>query len=427
LRKSKWLIVIAMVVATLLWTSGVLAAPTKTLTFWTCDYNPDINDWLKEEVFPRFEEQFDCEVQYVPVPWDQRSEKLLTAFAGGQAPDIYGTGHGHAFGEAARGMLRDITPLIEQLPDIDDFYDVVWEPSTYKGRIYGVPLIISERIIMYWKDVFAEVGLDPEAAPQSWEDIRVATEKTTKVEGSRLERMGYQPDWGSNFGRAQAFSQYIKMNDGRLVSEDLTKPVFAGEEGLETLTFLVELYNLAQPKGVAPLTPGVIPHFSIGKIAMQRAWSGDFVWNVVRYAPDKIDDVGFFTPRKTPTSTPVAELYINGLAISSQAKDPQLAWEFVKFLISPENMHTYNRLYGSVSPRKSEIDSDWVQKEWPQLLHWYDAMECGQTFEVMPEDSKIQETLGMEIEYALYGEKTPKKALDDAAAKIANILAETDL
>ena len=141
----------------------------------------------------------------------------------------------------------------------------------------------------------------------------------------------------------------------------------------------------------------------------------------------KIDDVEFFTPRKTPTSRPVAELYINGLAISSQAKDPQLAWEFVKFLISPENMHAYNRLYGSVSARKSEIDSDWVQKEWPQLLHWYDAMEYGQTFEVMPEDSKIQETLGMEIEYALYGEKTPKKALDDAAAKIANILAETDL
>ncbi len=54
--------------------------------------------------------------------------------------------------------------------DIDDFFDAFMSNSTSGGKVWGIPWQRSTPILYYNKDAFAEVGLDPETPPATWEE-----------------------------------------------------------------------------------------------------------------------------------------------------------------------------------------------------------------------------------------------------------------
>lgn len=45
------------------------------------------------------------------------------------------------------------------------------EDSYVDGKIYSIPFQRSTEILFYNKDAFKEVGLDPEKAPATWDEL----------------------------------------------------------------------------------------------------------------------------------------------------------------------------------------------------------------------------------------------------------------
>jgi len=64
------------------------------------------------------------------------------------------------------------------------------------GKLYGMGWGIDVTGLMWNKDIFTEVGLDPETSPKSWEEVASFAEKLTKAEGQNLARAGFIPDFG---------------------------------------------------------------------------------------------------------------------------------------------------------------------------------------------------------------------------------------
>ena len=54
---------------------------------------------------------------------------------------------------------------------IDDFLSGFMEDSYVDGKIYSIPFQRSTEILFYNKDAFKEVGLDPEKAPATWDEL----------------------------------------------------------------------------------------------------------------------------------------------------------------------------------------------------------------------------------------------------------------
>src|SRR3954468_8701179 len=64
------------------------------------------------------------------------------------------------------------------------FFPAFMENSQTGGKTWGVPFQRST-IVLYWnKEAFKEAGLDPEKAPQNWEEMRAFAEKLTKRDAS---------------------------------------------------------------------------------------------------------------------------------------------------------------------------------------------------------------------------------------------------
>ncbi|MFQ9802023.1 MAG: extracellular solute-binding protein [Clostridia bacterium] len=58
-----------------------------------------------------------------------------------------------------------------------------WPNGTYKDEIYGIALFHHAFIFAYRKDLFEKAGLDPEAPPKTWDELKEYAYKLTEKEG----------------------------------------------------------------------------------------------------------------------------------------------------------------------------------------------------------------------------------------------------
>ena len=73
-------------------------------------------------------------------------------------------------------QLEGIIPLDDYTTSedglhIDDFFDAFLGNNIADDQVWSIPWQRSTPILYYNKDAFAEVGLDPETPPATWEDL----------------------------------------------------------------------------------------------------------------------------------------------------------------------------------------------------------------------------------------------------------------
>lgn len=392
-----------------------------TIRFWTSHVNPDITKWYDEELIPAFEAAHpDIEVEWLSLTWEERHEKIMTAFASGTAPDVIASGTEQIYDEVLSGLALPLDSFVEAWGEFDEYFPVAWENQTIGGHIYRVPTLLSARGIMYNKGHFRNIGLDPEKPPETWEYLAEAARKLTVREGKRTVRLGADLWAIHNFN--QGFTYFLAQNGGKLISEDFRKAAFDGPEGLETANFMIELYKELQPVGTAALTTtGNIPFFPTEKISITVAIPQD-VRNIENYAPDGFE-AGFALPGRKQKAI---QVYGNGIYITTQSKHPNEAWKLISFMMNEENQAKLNNYLFSINPRKSATDDPFVTSK-PLLRAWYEPlMDYGVLFPILPEHARLHRALREEMEAACYNQKSPEQAIKDAANTWNGLLAEAE-
>ncbi len=127
---------------------------------------------------------------------DVDDEQYLTAFAAGEPPD--GGSNTDYPGFWARGVAVAADDLIagSSLIDMSDTTPGFGEALKYDGQLIGVPAIES---FLQWglnfnADHVAEVGLDPDSPPETWEDLLEWHKELTLFDSAgNLDRLGLDP------------------------------------------------------------------------------------------------------------------------------------------------------------------------------------------------------------------------------------------
>ena len=102
---------------------------------------------------------------------------------------------------AWKKQAMDLTPFIDDVEEFSSqFFPELWKTVVWEDGVYGVPFNTDTRFFMWNKDHFAEVGLDPEKPPTTWAELEEYALKLDKIQGNRIERLGFYPLFG-NFGR----------------------------------------------------------------------------------------------------------------------------------------------------------------------------------------------------------------------------------
>ncbi len=392
-----------------------------TLEVWINDFTPDVKKWMDEELIPAFEkENPDIEINMSYIGWAHHSEKYLTAWAGGMVPDVFEPALEQAAEMVVTGQALPLDEYIESWGQLNDFFPVGYEPYRIGGKMYCVPFRLDTRTIVYRKDIFEEVGLDPNIPPSTWEMLETSAEKLNKIENGRLIRAGFDPSEDPNWN-TQLYMEFLWQNGGEALNETETEAAFNSPEGVEALEFLANIKQMVLPPGVATLPQSPIPYFATGQTPLLVSGSG-VLTQVKKYAPDHIEDVGVGLPLKKVER--VCNSFGGGFSISSKCENPDAAWRFIEFFVRPENMANFCAIYGFTPARESLAKE--APFDTPQWQTFLEASKYGKVYIIIPEWWMLCSKLGDEIIQVYRGKKTPKQALDDAAAIWNEVLAKRE-
>jgi len=171
------------------------AAGPVELVYWTHE-DPNRTP-LEEKWIAEFElENPNVTVMRETSPSGKLIEKVLTAFAARNAPDIFNIGAEQEWqyitGERVAPVDLEVIGYSSYRALQDDYLPVTFNGALYEGKIYGLPLEITNWCIYINEKNYREVGLNPATDyPRTWEQMLTVAEKLTIREGEVITRRGF--------------------------------------------------------------------------------------------------------------------------------------------------------------------------------------------------------------------------------------------
>lgn len=382
------------------------------------------------------------EIVIGPTDRGQDLQKLLSGIVGNSPPDVFRR-ESQLFGDiVARDILMPLDDFLEADKDRpdgiheEDYFFGEWASGMVDGKVYGIVESSNPVVLAYNRELFRNAGLDPDRPPGTWEEWLDAAEKLTL-----RDRAGRVTQLGCVFGGRDDLSFYIAQLGGTVFSEDGRTCTLDSPEGLEALRFMKRLYDIQGGReaydrfAAAHLGSEQYNPFGMGKIAMtvEDDW---VIYRTMRFAPNL--DLGL-----APVPAPDGRRHITMSAtntlymIPKNARRPKEAWDFLRFVFSPEGEliradaiyeharrkgETHNYTGFRASRKTLEVLS---AKYAPTESPFREAFEeCRQILATLvpvqasPVSGVLRDEMLRAKDRASYGEMTPEKALRDAGRRV---------
>lgn len=133
---------------------------------------------LLKEMAKEFEKENEgLTVEVQALPWENAHDKLLTAVASGNGPDVLQLGATWIPEFAEAGALLDLSDYVKDDPEFakENYFEGAQSLMEYNDEMVGIPWYVDTRVLYYRTDILAEVGYDE--APKNWEELEDAAQK----------------------------------------------------------------------------------------------------------------------------------------------------------------------------------------------------------------------------------------------------------
>jgi len=230
------------------------------LTWWDTS-DPDNEAPAYDALIAKFNEEYpDITIKHETVPFDQTQNKFKTAAdSGSGAPDILRAEVAWTPEFASLGYLYalDGTAPLED----NSYAETPLSSNVYDGSTYGVPQVTDTLGLMYNKALFEKAGLDPDAPPTTWDEVKTAAEALKskgKVDGIYINSGGY-------FLLPFLYGEGADLVDADAQSITVNSPEAAA--GVQTAQDLVKSGAAVKPVANDPYGT-MMTLFKEGKVAM---------------------------------------------------------------------------------------------------------------------------------------------------------------
>lgn len=357
--------------------------------------------------------------------YDDTVTKIQTAVQGGTPPDVFISLATQRFTLASTNIAEPLDKFIEADPEgeeyINDFLEGFMEDSYVDGETYSIPFQRSTMVLYYNKDAFAEVGLDPEKPPTTWDEMVEYSKMLTTDDRAGV---GIALNSGSAQWAFTGFALQNSVNGENLMTEDGKQVLFNTPENVEALQLWLDLQNKheSMAKGIVQWTD-LPTDFLSGNVAMIYHTTGN-MGNISENSDFEFGTAFLPGSKRVAAPTGGGNFYISK-GISEERQ--QAAWEFIKFATSTENAAKWSVATGYVPTRTSSIESQTMQDyyaEIPQAKVAYEQLPYAKPELTTYNAAEIWRILNDSIQSAITGENTAQEALDNAQALAEDVLAE---
>ena len=279
---------------------------------------------------------------------DEPMKDKLRVMMGGSVPDIFFSWSGEFAKKFVRaGAAMDLTPYFREDPDLKGrFAPSLVTPTTFDGKIYGVPFRFSAKFFVYNKEIFAKSKLQP---PKTWNDLMGACQ-TLKGAGVTAIALGNQAPWAS--------AHYLTTLNQKIVPEDVRDRDYEPKTGEFKDPGYVKALEALKTLNERCFNPNVntTSHemsrqmFYAGKVGIIYDELPNFLRRYEANIPGKWDFFGFPDisdgKGKKNLITGAPDVFL----VSAKTKYPKEALAFLKFLTNKANAGRLVKELGFPSP-----------------------------------------------------------------------------
>ncbi|MFF8233541.1 extracellular solute-binding protein [Streptomyces caelestis] len=313
-----------------------------TVVMWSMG-DPDAD--LKELAKKFEQENPDAHVKITAVPWDAAHDKLTTAIAGGNTPDMSVIGTTWMAEMAAMNGFQATPASIKS----SSFYPGQWDTTKYKDTSYGVPFIANTMVVYYRTDLTEKAGI--KGAPAAdWSGYLKDLKTIQASAGKQNPKLRYSTGWNIGFNSWIFWLPLVWQQGGDIYDAKTGKFTFDSPEVAKAL----EYYASIPKQGLAPTDKTEsMPAFQAGQIATYQ--EGPWVGGSLHNDAPKLD--GTWKTAPLPYSKqPAGFAGGSDLAVFKDAKNADAAWKFARFLTEPANLAAYAKATGNIPPSPSAWD-----------------------------------------------------------------------
>ena len=183
--------------AVALWTAGCGGSANTANTdkgplhIWTMEDSTSFTALMQD-----FTRQTGIPVQVEAVPWGNVNDKLTTAVASGNGPDLMQVGLSLLPSFEAAGALLDLSPYVKDHPGLQSssyLGAVAADKINPSGKVLSVPWVSDVRVLFYRSDILAAAGIS--SPPTTWAQFH---DDAAKLAQRGKGKYGYYiPQWDS--------------------------------------------------------------------------------------------------------------------------------------------------------------------------------------------------------------------------------------
>ncbi len=386
-----------------------------TIKFWAMGSEAE----QISKVLPEFEKKYPyIKVKVQQIPWTAAQEKLITAFASDNTPDICQLGNTWIPQFASLKAIIPLNNFIASSSKIkpENFFAGIWETNLIDDKIYGIPWYVDTRLMFYRKDVFEKAGFYH--PPKNWDELYLLCKKISEQNKGVEKFPIFIPtnEWNS-------FIIFGLQAGAKLLKEKETRGNFSSKEFKEAFDYLIRFHKeKLTPFGMLQVT-NVYQAMADGYISIY--FSGP--WNIPEFKKWMTGDLAdkWATAPMPGYDDEYPGLSLAGgssLVIFKDSKHKSEVWKLIEFLTEPEIQLKVYRITNNLPSvieawKDSSLANDIYMKAfYQQLLRVTSAPKIPEWEQIV--FSKLQQY----AEFAARGVLTTEEALKKLDEDVDRIL-----
>jgi len=383
---------------------GLSTTAQTTITVWAMG-EEGLN---LDQITSRFEEENpDIKVRVVQIPWDLAYDKIITAVAGGTAPDLCQVGTTWMAAFAAMGALVPLDEFIARSEVVSpaNFFPGSWSTAVVGGTVYGVPWYVDVRVLYYRTDLLQAIGV--EHPPATWEELY---QVGLKLAEQGEYGLGLSPHW-------QEFLPFVWQAGGHVLDPTLTQPRVTDPEFIEALEFFVSLFQ----SSIAPIGEEIDLFEAFRNGFYPMFFSGPWMVKLISQRLPDIEGKWFVAtmPRKVSRASFVGG---SNWAIFAGTPHREQCWRFIEFMSRPDVQVDWYRILRAL-PAVTQAWQDPLLAEDPLMQVFAAQLEDTVAPPATPAWEEIAQALTTRVEEAIRGVRAPTEAARLLDQDIRKILA----
>lgn len=281
----------------------------------------------------------DAKVTITAVPWDDAPTKISTAITSGKTPDATLLNPSALASFVATGGFAAVP---EGVADATTFDAGAHESTLIDGTSYSVPLYVDTRTLFFRKDLAEQAGVE---VPKMWADYPAFAEALV---GAGADEGLLLPTGELGFTE-QVLIPFIWNAGGSITNEDQTEFTLDTPEVVDGLATYQSMFTSGAASDTGTYEPwgSVEERLASGEIGsvVEGPWMVPTLKEIL--GDEYATKIGVAT---IPSGADNGQSWLDGgqLAVFRDAKNPEGAWKFIKYLSEPEQAAAFSVATGDL-------------------------------------------------------------------------------